>query len=106
MAEARAVNPLVEQFRQGSVPRDLRLMAAEGALSLGPADFADLLEFLLRDVDTEIREKAAATLAAVPIAEMSPLAKDRSSAPGLLAWILANREERSDGGRLRASASV
>jgi len=94
MAEARAVNPLVEQFRQGRVPRDLRLMAAEGALPLGPADLADLLEFLLHDVDTEIRGKASATLAAVPADEMSPLAKDRSSAPGLLAWILANREER------------
>jgi hypothetical protein len=94
MAEARAVNPLVEQFRQGRVPRDLRLMAAEGALPLGPADFADLLEFLLRDVDTEIREKASATLAAIPAGEMSPLARDRTSAPGILAWILANREER------------
>ena len=31
MAEARAVNPLVEQFRQGRVPRDLRLMAAQAA---------------------------------------------------------------------------
>jgi hypothetical protein len=94
MAEARAVNPLVEQFRQGRVPRDLRLMAAEGALPLGPADFADLLEFLLRDVDTEIREKASATLAAIPAGEMSSLARDRTSAPGILAWILANREER------------
>jgi hypothetical protein len=94
MAEARVVNPLVEQFRQGRVPRDLRLMAAEGALPLGPADFADLLEFLLRDVDTEIREKASATLAAIPAGEMSPLARDRTSAPGILAWILANREER------------
>jgi hypothetical protein len=94
MAEARAVNPLVEQFRQGRVPRDLRLMAAEGALPLGPADLADMLEFLLHDVDTEIREKASATLGAVPAGEMSPLAKDRTSAPGLLAWILANREER------------
>jgi hypothetical protein len=94
MAEARAVNPLVEQFRQGRVPRDLRLMAAEGALPLGPADLADMLEFLLHDVDTEIREKASATLAAVPAGEMGPLARDRTSAPGLLAWILAHREER------------
>jgi hypothetical protein len=94
MAEARAVNPLVEQFRQGRVPRDLRLMAAEGALPLGPADLADMLEFLLHDVDTEIREKASATLGAVPAGELGSLAKDRTSAPGLLAWILANREER------------
>lgn len=95
MAEtARAVNPLVEQFRQGRVPRDLRLMAAEGALPLGPADLADLLEFLLHDVDAEIRDKAATTLSAVPADEMRPLAKDRSSAPGLLGWILVHREER------------
>ena len=31
MAEARATNPLVEQFRRGGVPQDLRLMAAQGA---------------------------------------------------------------------------
>ena len=93
MAEARAVNPLVEQFRQGRVPRDLRLMAAQGALPLGPADLADLLEFLLHDVDEEIRNGASASLLAIPAAELRPLARDRSSAPGLLAWVLARREE-------------
>ena len=31
----RAVNPFVEQFRKGGVPRDLRLMAAQGALKGG-----------------------------------------------------------------------
>ena len=94
MSEARAVNPLVEQFRQGRVPRDLRLMAAQGALPLGPADLADLLEFLLHDVDEEIRSGASASLLAIPPAELRPLAKDRTSPPGLLAWILASREER------------
>src|SRR6185436_9592474 len=73
MAEARSVNPLVEQFRQGRVPRDLRLMAAQGALPLGPADLADLLEFLLHDVDEEIRNGASASL---------------------VAWIFIHREER------------
>jgi len=94
MAEARVVNPLVEQFRQGRVPRDLRLMAAQGALPLGPVDLADLLEFLLHDVDEEIRDSASASLLAVPADEMLPLARDRSSLPGLLAWILTHREER------------
>ena len=93
MSEARAVNPLVEQFRQGRVPRDLRLMAAQGALPLGPADLADLLEFLLHDVDEEIRNGASASLLAIPAAELRPLARDRSSAPGLLAWVLTRREE-------------
>ena len=94
MAEARVVNPLVEQFRQGRVPRDLRLMAAQGALPLGPVDLADLLEFLLHDVDEEIRESASATLLAVPADEIGPLARDRTSLPGLLTWILTHREER------------
>ena len=94
MAEARAVNPLVEQFRQGRVPRDLRLMAAQGALPLGPADLADLLEFLLHDVDEEIRDGASASLLGFAVGDMRALAKDRSSPPGLLAWILAHREER------------
>jgi hypothetical protein len=95
MAEAaRTVNPLVEQFRQGRVPRDIRLMAAEGALPLGPADLADLLELLLRDVDEEIRGKAGASLQALPVDEMRTLAKDRTSPPGLLAWIVSVRPER------------
>jgi hypothetical protein len=94
MAEARVVNPLVEQFRQGRVPRDLRLMAAQAALPLGPTDLAELLEFLLHDVDEQIRDSASASLLAIPADEMRPLAKDRGSLPGLLAWILTNREER------------
>ena len=94
MAEARAVNPLVEQFRQGRVPRDLRLMAAQAALPLGPADLADLLEFLLHDVDQEIRDSASNSLGAFAVDETRPLARDRSSQPGLLAWIFTNREER------------
>ena len=94
MAEARVVNPLVEQFRQGRVPRDLRLMAAQGALPLGPVDLADLLEFLLHDVDQEIRDSASASLAALPADVMLALARDRSSLPGLLSWILTHREER------------
>jgi hypothetical protein len=94
MAEARTVNPLVEQFRQGGVPRDLRLMAAQGALPLGPADVADLLELLLRDIDPEIRDTSSATLLALPASEIQALARDRSSGPGLLAWIVAKRPEK------------
>ena len=94
MAEARVVNPLVEQFRQGRVPRDLRLMAAQAALPLGPTDLADLLEFLLHDVDEEIRECASASLLTIAADVMLALARDRSSLPGLLSWILTHREER------------
>jgi hypothetical protein len=94
MAEARVPNPLVEQFRKGSVPRDLRLIAAQGALPLTPADLVELLHHLTRDRETEIRETAAATLRAMPTSELIPLAKDRQTAPAVLDWILAKREER------------
>ena len=44
----RAANPFVEQFRKGGVPRDLRLMAAQGALPLKPSDLAEAEASALR----------------------------------------------------------
>jgi len=93
MAE-RAVNPLVDQFRKGGVPRELRLMAAQGALPLKPADLADLLQHLLGDADEAVREAASATLGGIPVDELMPILKDRESPPGVLAWAVAHRTER------------
>jgi hypothetical protein len=93
MAEARASNPLVEQFKKGGVAKELRLMAAQGALPLGPVDLLDLLQHLLGDSDAEIREQAQQTMASVPKEELLPIGKDRSTPPGILAWILGNRVE-------------
>jgi hypothetical protein len=90
----RATNPLVEQFRKGGVPRELRLMAAQGALPLKPADLADLLQQLLADADEAVREAASSSLGAIPADEMLPILKDRESAPGVLAWAVAHRSER------------
>ena len=43
MAETRASNPLVDQFRKGGVPKELRLMAAQGALLTASAEFTTAL---------------------------------------------------------------
>jgi hypothetical protein len=94
MAEARAANPLVDQFRRGGVPRELRLMAAQGALPLKPTDIVELLHFLLSDREEEVRQAAAASLAGFSVEELLPLAKDRETPPQVLAWALANRGER------------
>ena len=94
MADARVPNLLVEQFRKGGVPRDLRFMAAEGALPLTPVDLAELLHHLTRDPDAEIRDTAAATLRGIPSEEMLPVAKDRQTPSGVLDWVLTQREER------------
>ena len=83
MAEARAPNPLVDQFRRGGIPKDLRLMAAQGALPLKPADLVELLHFLLSDSDEEVRQAAAATLAGFPVEELLPHRQGpRDAAPG------------------------
>jgi hypothetical protein len=94
MAETRATNPLVEQFRKGGVPPELRLMAAQGALPLKPVDLMELLHHLLSDREEQVRTTATATLGAMPGEEVLPIVKDRSTPPGVLAWALANRKER------------
>lgn len=94
MAEARAPNPLVEQFQRGGVPRELRLMAAQGALPLKPADLVELLELLLHDADGEVAKAADATLRATSADDMQPIARDRSTPPRVLAWIVVHRQER------------
>jgi hypothetical protein len=94
MGEGRATNPLVDQFRRGGVPRELRLMAAQGLLPLNPVDLVELLHHLLADSDPSIRETAGATLGGIPEGEMLALLKDRETPIGVLAWGLANRAEK------------
>jgi hypothetical protein len=86
-------NPFVDQFRRGGVPRDLRLMAAQGALPLKPADFIELLYHLLKDIDDEIRATAGSTLGGLPVDELRPILKDRETPSEVLAWAFAAREE-------------
>src|SRR6187549_521109 len=92
MAE-RGANPFVDQFRRGGVPRDLRVMAAQGALPLKPADFIELLHHLTKDIDDEIRATAGNTLGGMPLDELRPILKDRDTPPDVLAWGFAAREE-------------
>jgi hypothetical protein len=94
MAEARVPNPLVEQFRKGAAPLDLRLLAAQGALPLLPADLVELLYHLTRDREAKIRDTATTTLRGIPSKEILPIAKDRLTPTGVLDWILVQREER------------
>jgi hypothetical protein len=94
MADSRVPNPLVDQFRRGGVPRELRLMAAQGALPLGPVDLLDLLQHLLTDPEPEIAATAEQSMQGVPAEELLPIAKDRSTPPDLLGWIISKRTEK------------
>jgi hypothetical protein len=58
--------PLLDFFRHGEVARDVRLLAARGALAPRAHEQLALLVLLLRDEDPEIARIADATLDAIP----------------------------------------
>jgi hypothetical protein len=58
--------PLIDFFRRGEVARDVRLLAAQGALAPRAQEQLALLVMLADDPDPEIARSAAATLDALP----------------------------------------
>jgi hypothetical protein len=93
MAEARPTNPLVEQFRRGGVPRDLRLMAAQGLLPLKPEDLVEMWTDLVKDPDEGVRKAADKSLSSFPAAELQPILRSRDTPAGVLSWAVTHRSE-------------
>ena len=58
--------PLLDFFRRGEVARDLRLLAAQGALAPRAHEQLGLLVLLVTDSDPEVARAAEATIAAIP----------------------------------------
>src|SRR5690606_34312091 len=58
--------PLLDFFRRGEVARDVRLLAAQGALAPRAHEQLGLLILLVSDPDPEIAGAAEATLSAIP----------------------------------------
>ncbi len=80
MPHVDGASPLLDQFRRGDVPRDLREQAAQGALVLRPVDQLTLLSWLAGDKDSAIVQAAEATLTRlVPEAVRSALARPETS---------------------------
>ena len=59
-------SPLLEFFRRGEVARDVRLLAAQGALAPKAQEQLALLVLLADDVDPEVAQATAETLASLP----------------------------------------
>jgi len=93
MAETRATNPLVAQFRRGGVARDLRLMAAQGLLPLKPEDLLEMWTNLISDTDEGVRAAAEESLKAFPAAELLPILKSRDTPQSVLGWAVSHRAE-------------
>lgn len=59
-------SPLLDFFRRGEVARDVRMLAAQGAVAPRPLEQLGILMILSSDADSEIRDTANATLALLP----------------------------------------
>jgi hypothetical protein len=64
-------SPLIDFFRRGEVARDVRLLAAQGALAPRAQEQLALLVLLSDDPDPEIARSATATLDSLPIEPLS-----------------------------------
>jgi len=63
--------PLLEFFERGEAARDVRLLAAQGGLTIGAHEQLALLVRLVSDSDPEIAGAAEATLKIIPAASLS-----------------------------------
>ena len=76
--EAGYRTPLLEFFRRGEVARDVRLLAAQGALAPRAHEQLGLLMLLVSDPDPDIARAADATLQALPREEAQGTSPDRA----------------------------
>jgi hypothetical protein len=66
-----ARKPLLDCFLRGDVPREVRLLAARGAVAPGASEQLALLVLLTRDGDEEVSSVARATIDALPAEPLS-----------------------------------
>jgi hypothetical protein len=85
-----ASSPLIDFFKRGAAARDVRLLAAQGALAPRADEQLAILVHLLDDPDAEIRNLANETLNAIPAAALQGYLA-RSDVPIALREFFANR---------------
>jgi len=82
MADSGIHNPLLDFFRRGEVTRDVKELAARGALAPGPLEQLALLVLLVDDADPGIAATAGETLARIPPESLAAfLAREDVPAP-------------------------
>jgi hypothetical protein len=82
--------PLLDFFRRGEVARDIRLLAAQGALAPRAHEQLGLLMLLVGDPDPDIARAAEATLQAIPPESLAAFLA-RSDAPAQMRSFFAAR---------------
>jgi hypothetical protein len=64
-------SPLIDFFKRGEVAKDVRLLAARGAMAPRAQEQVALLAMLTSDGDPDVRTAAEATLAAIPLESLA-----------------------------------
>jgi hypothetical protein len=66
MADVGLRTPMLDFFRRGEVARDVKMLAAQGAIAPRPMEQLGILMVLTGDGDTEVRDTAEQTLTKLP----------------------------------------
>jgi hypothetical protein len=88
--------PLLDFFRRGDVERDLRLLAARGALAPRAQEQLGLLMLLVADRDPEVARTAEETLQAIPADSLSQFLGRSDVSAEIRAFFAARGIEPSD----------
>jgi hypothetical protein len=81
--------PLLDVFKRGEAPRDVRLQAAQGSLAPRPHEQLALLVLLADDPDPEIREIADRTMKGIPVEKLAAFLARSDVADPLRAFFAA-----------------
>jgi hypothetical protein len=79
-------SPLIDFFRRGEVARDVRMLAAQGALAPRAQEQLALLVLLADDPDPEVRRATSATLDALPAGPLKAFLAREDTPPEMRAF--------------------
>jgi hypothetical protein len=86
MGQITSNNPVVKSVIEGSAPRPARLAASRGALPLAQSDVLEILVQFAEGNDAELKQNAAATLAAQSAESIRDSMRSAETAPGVLSY--------------------
>ena len=90
-------SPLIDFFRRGEVARDVRLLAAQGALAPRAQEQLALLILLSDDPDPEVSRAVATTLDALPEAPLRAFLARSDTPPEMRAFFEARGVQPAEG---------
>ena len=81
--------PLLDVFRRGEAPVDLRLQAARGVLAPRAPEQVELLMLLVKDADPEVAAAAESTLQSIPVEALAGFLARRDVADDVRSFFAA-----------------